>query len=143
MLRFLRLPKIWIPLLLIALALIGSLAFLFLPRLIASTRAPCSKENLAGVIKTISPPSKAGSTHIGLVTPGNTRGDIDMVINVDSSVRLFLQRGTACSAVQQGSLSDLKIGQTIKIWSNSGIVITTYPGVLTDVTDVVILFSQA
>ena len=138
MLRFLRLPKIWIPLLLIVLVFISLVAFLFLPQLIASTRAPCSKENLTGVIKTISQ-SENGSIHIGLVTPGNTNGNVDMVINVDRSLHLYLQRGTTCSAAQQGPLSDLKAGQTIKVWSSSGVVLTTYPGVLTDVTDVVIL----
>lgn len=139
MLKFLRLPKIWIPLLLVVLALIGLLAVAFLPRLIASTQAPCSKENLAGMIKTLPPSSEAGSTSIGLVTPGNTRGDVDMVINVDRSIHVYTQRGTDCSAAQRRSFSELKVGQTIKVWSSSGIVLTTYPGILTDVTDVVII----
>jgi hypothetical protein len=142
LLRPLSCSTIWIPLL-IALVLIGSLTALFLPRLMASVQAPCSKENLTGTIQTISPGSETGSTTIGLLTQGRgnmrIQDGVDMRISVHSSVHVYLQQGTACHTAQRGSLSDLKVGQMVKVWSSSGITLTSYPGWLEDVTDLAIL----
>ncbi|HEY0752438.1 MAG TPA: hypothetical protein VGD98_00545 [Ktedonobacteraceae bacterium] len=142
MLRHFSFPKIWI-LLVIACVLIGSLAALFLPRFMASVQAPCSKENLTATIQTISPRSATGSTTLGLNTLGKGNrgifGGVDTDISVDAFVHVYMQQGTACHTAQRGSLSDLKVEQKVKIWSSSGITLTSYPGWLEDVTDIVIL----
>jgi hypothetical protein len=135
-------PKIWIPLA-IPFVLVGLLAALFLHRPMASVQAPCSRENLTGTIQTISPGSKPGFTTIGLNTLGTANrhlfGGVDTYISVNASVHVFLQQGTACSLAQQGSLSNLNIGQRARVWSSSGITLLSYPGWLEDVTTMVIL----
>ena len=140
--RRLSFLTIWIPLLM-AFVLLGSLAALFLPRLMASVQAPCSGENLRGTIQTISPGSEPGSTTVGLNTLGTVNrhlfSGVDTQISVTSSVQVYLQQETACSTAQRGSLSDLNVGQRVKVWSSSGITLTSYPGWLEDVTDIVIL----
>ncbi|WP_374226848.1 DUF3221 domain-containing protein [Ktedonobacter sp. SOSP1-85] len=54
-----------------------------------------------------------------------------------------MQQGTACHTAQRRSLSDLKVGQKVKVWSSSGITTLSYPGQLQDVTDVVIFEGRA
>jgi ABC-type multidrug transport system fused ATPase/permease subunit len=138
LLRYFLFPKIWIPLL-IAFVLSGSLTALFLPRFMTSMQVPCGKENLTGTVQTIDSASENGSTMIGLITQGNTQGRVDTFISVNSFVHIYMQQGTACRTAQQGSLSDLKVGQTVRVWSSSGATLQSYPGQLLDVTDVVIL----
>jgi hypothetical protein len=138
LLRHFSSPKIWIPLV-ITFVLIGTLTALFLPRLRVSMQVPCGKENLTGTVQTISPVSETGETSIGLITQGHTQGRVDTLISINSFVHVSMQQGTACNTAQRRSLSDLKVGQTVKVWSSSGITLTSYPGQLQDVTDVVIL----
>ena len=133
-----RIP-LWMTFVLIALSLIGSLIALLPARLMASMYVPCSKENLTGTVQTISPGSETGSITIGLITQGNTQGRVDTLISVNSFVHVYMQQGIACHTAQRRSLSALKVGQTVKVWSSSGIILTSYPGQLQDVTDVVIL----
>ena len=67
----------------------------------------------------------------------NSQSMPDTIIVVNPFVHVSRQQGAICAA-QRGSLSDLKVGQTVDVWSR-GIMLTSYPGVLLDVTDVVIL----
>ncbi|HEY1351457.1 MAG TPA: hypothetical protein VGF67_17695 [Ktedonobacteraceae bacterium] len=138
LLRYFSSPKIWRPLLL-AIVLLVSLTTLLLSWLSAGMQVPCSKEDLTGTIQTIAPGSETGSTTIGLAAQGQTRGGVDMRFSVRSFVHVYVQQGKVCQTVQRRSVGDLRIGQTVKAWSSSGITLLSYPGWLEDVTDVVIL----
>lgn len=66
-------------------------------------------------------------------------GRVSLVIKVESSTRIFRQPVAACQGLQQVSFNELRPGQTLKIWSSSGIMLQTYPGQLLDISDIVIL----
>jgi hypothetical protein len=125
-----------------AFVLFSSLIALFLLRPMDSVRAPCQGENLSGTILTLSPGPGPGSLTIGLNTEGEGTGPfaggIDMRISLKASVHVYLHQGIACYTARRESLSDLKVGQTVRAWSSSGITLESYPGWLEDVTDLVI-----
>ena len=111
----------------------------------SSPNGPCGKAaNATGVVDSIVKDGATGYGSVRLYDPAQKTfppgmGRVSLVIRVESSTRIFRQPGVACQALQQVSFGELRPGQTLKIWSSSGIMITTYPSQLQDISDIVIV----
>jgi hypothetical protein len=66
-------------------------------------------------------------------------GRVNLIVTVLASTHIFWQHGTNCQTLQAASLPDLKVGQKLKVWSQSGIVLTSYPGQIRDTSAIVIV----
>jgi hypothetical protein len=129
---------IWLTGILVLLAIPASvLAFRALN---SSPGALCGKAaNATGVIDSI---VKGGVVRLydpTQKTLPSSMGRVSLVIRVEPSTRIFRQTGAACQGLQQVSFSELRPGQTLKIWSSSGMMLQTYPGQLLDISDIVIV----
>jgi len=144
--QHLRSRKIWILLVVIVLLIGVPISVLVIRSLHSSYSSPdpfCSKpENGDGVID--STDRSSGYEVLKLYDPAQKTfpagsGRVNLLVRVDSSTRIFRQQGTGCQVLQRVSLRDLSVGQKLKVWSKSGIVLTTYPAQLTDPSDIVIV----
>ena len=140
--RQLRSPKIWIPLIVVVFLIGIPLLYVFVIRPLQASLDPiCGKhEDANEVIDSLD----AGARLIKLYDPTKNvnipgLGRVDLIVRVEASTRIWRQQGPRCQDVQAVSFSDLRAGQKIKVWSRSGILITTYPGQLTDASDIVIV----
>src|SRR5258708_8965967 len=66
-------------------------------------------------------------------------GRVNLIVRVDASTHIFRQQGTICQTRHLGSFRDLKAGLKLKVWSKSGVVLTTYPALIPDASDIVIV----
>ena len=66
-------------------------------------------------------------------------GRVNLIVRVGASTHIFRQQGTTCQTLHMGSFRDLKAGQKLKVWSKSGVVLTTYPALIPDASDIVIV----
>lgn len=129
---------IWLAGILVLVA--GTASVLAFRALNSSPGALCGKAaNATGVIDSI-----GTSGMVRLYDPAQKAfpsgmGRVSLVIRVESSTRIYRQPGATCQGLQQVSFSDLRPGQTLKVWSSSGIMLETYPGQLLDISDIVIL----
>jgi len=141
--RRIQSPKIWIPLVVIVLLIVVPIYVTVIRSVHASPDHFCSKlENGDGVIDSIDRSSGYGV--LKLYDPAQKTfppglGRVNLLVTVDASTRIFRQQGTVCQMLQSVSFRDLRVGQKLKVWSRSGIVITTYPAQLTDPSDIVIV----
>jgi hypothetical protein len=142
----LRSLKIGIPLVIIVLLIGVPISVLVIRSVHSSHSLPdlfCSKpENGDGIID--STDRSSGYEVLKLYDPAQKTfppglGRVNLLVRVDASTRIFRQQGTGCQVLQRVSLSDLRVGQKLKVWSKSGIVLTTYPAQLTDPSDIVIV----
>jgi len=83
-----------------------------------------------GVLKLYDPTQKTFSPGLGRVS---------LIVRVDASTHIFRQQGTICQTRHLGSFRDLKAGLKLKVWSKSGVVLTTYPALIPDASDIVIV----
>ena len=143
--RRVTLHKKWIWLVGIIVLIAVPASILMIRALSSSPGAPCNKPaNTTGVIDSIVKDNTTGYGTLRLYDPTQKTfppgmGRVSLVIRVERSTRIFRQPGAICQALQQASFSDLRPGQSLKIWSSSGIMITTYPGQLQDISYIVIL----
>jgi hypothetical protein len=141
--RRIQSPKIWIPLVVIVLLMVVSISVLVIRSVHVSPDTPCSKpENGDGVIDSID--QSSGHEVLKLYDPAQKSfppglGRVNLLVTVDASTHIFRQQGTGCQMLQSVSFGDLKVGQKLKVWSRSGIVLTTYPAQLNDPSDIVIV----
>ena len=141
--RRLRSLTIWIPLVVIVLLIGVPLSVLVIRSLHSSPDPFCRKlENGDGIIDSID--RSSGPEVLKLYDPAQKTfpaglGRVNLLVTVDASTRIFRQQGTGGQVLQRVSLRDLRVGQKLKVWSTSGIVITAYPAQLTDPSDIVIV----
>ncbi|HTD18540.1 MAG TPA: hypothetical protein VK667_03315 [Ktedonobacteraceae bacterium] len=136
-------PKVWIPLVVSVLLIAVPISVLMMRSNHSSPESPCSKlENGDGIIDSID--RRSGYGVLKLYDPTQKTfppgmGRVNLLVTVDASTRIFRQQGTVCHVLQRVSFHDLKVGQKLKVWSRSGIVLTTYPAQLTDPSDIVVV----
>ena len=142
-------PKVWIPLVVSVLLIAVPISVLMMRSVHSSLESHSSPESLCskpengdGTIDSIDRRSGYGVLKLYDPTqktfpPGMSR--VNLLVTVDASTRIFRQQGTVCHVLQRVSFHDLKVGQKLKVWSRSGIVLTTYPAQLTDPSDIVVV----
>ena len=140
--RQIRSPKVWIPLTL-ALLLLAVPAGFTLARHSVLDPSLCSKQAFAsGVIVRVGGGKMQSSTTGDIDVHDPTQASdpalagVNLVVGVEASTRIFRQQGSEC---KPASLSDLKAGQRIKVWSKSGTELNSYPGQIRDTSDIVIV----
>ncbi len=144
--RRIRSPKVWIPLsmtlLLLAVLAVPALARHSLPH-----PSLCSKQAFAsGIIVSIdsgkNQPSTKGDSARSLRLHDPTQASdaslagVNLVVRVNDATRIFRQQGREC---KPASFGDLKAGQKVAAWSKSGTALNSYPGQISDTSDIVIV----
>jgi len=61
---------------------------------------------------------------------------VNLVVRVNDATRIFRQQGREC---KPASFGDLKAGQKVAAWSKSGTALNSYPGQISDTSDIVIV----
>ena len=82
---------------------------------------------------------KLYSAATGQKTPLPNIGRVDLVARIMPYTLIFQQPGSACQHLQARTVQDLKPGQRVRVWSKSGVVLTSYPGMIPDTSFILIM----
>jgi len=119
--NYIKSPKTLFLLLLLLVAL-ASIPFVYsyTTQAFASGSAQCGKETIyGGNIVSIERPV------VKLHNPKEGQSDnVSMVVTVDNSTHIYRQQGNSCREVM---FSDLKVGQSLKVFSRYDMIIAIYP----------------